>query len=100
MFYSPCDQTDSGQLEGLFIRALDTLGEIKLIVHSSANEPLRVAPREMQGDISKVNRKLDRWEQYCRCEATVQCNIYRFLIRQDVEGLRRLGHLATKYMGK
>ena len=30
----------------------------------------------------------------------MQSNISRFLIRQDVEGLRRLGHLATKYMGK
>merc|ERR1711874_185997 len=40
LFYSPCDQTDDSQLESLFLRALDTLGEIKLIVHSSANDPL------------------------------------------------------------
>jgi len=83
VFYSPCDQTDDSQLESLFIRALDTLGEIRLIVHSSANDPLQLQREDIQGDISKVNRKLDR-----------------FLLEQDVVGLKRLGHLATKYMGK
>ena len=60
LFYSPCDQTDDSQLESLFLRALDTLGEIKLIVHSSANDPLHLQREDIQGDISKVNRKLDR----------------------------------------
>ena len=60
LFYSPSDQTDEAQLESLFIRALDTLGEIKLVVHSSANDPLQLERQDIQGDISKVNRKLDR----------------------------------------
>jgi len=83
VFYSPCDPTDSTQLESVLLRALDTLGQIRLIVHSSANEPLQLSRQELTGDIGSVNRKLDR-----------------FLIQQDVAGLRRLGQLATKYMGR
>ena len=60
VFFSPCDQNDDSQLESLFLRALDTLGEIRLIVHSTANDPLQVGKDDVQGDISKVNRKLDR----------------------------------------
>lgn len=60
VFYSPCDQTDDKQLESLFIRTLDTLGQIRLVVHNSANNPLQLEREDLQGDISKVNRKLDR----------------------------------------
>lgn len=60
VFYSPCDPTDSTQLESVLLRALDTLGQIRLIVHSSANEPLQLSRQELTGDIGSVNRKLDR----------------------------------------
>ena len=83
VFYSPCDHTDYNQLETVFLRALDTLGEIRLIVHSSAGEPLRVEKEDVRGDISSVDRRLDR-----------------FLMRRDVEGLRRVSQLASKYMGQ
>ena len=65
------------------MRAIDNLGEISFIVHSTANEPLAVSSKDIIGDIKKVNRKLDR-----------------VLLKNDVEGLKRLGHFATKYMGK
>jgi len=83
IFYTPCDQSDERQLETVFLRAIDNLGEISFIVHSTANDPLEVSSDDITGDVKKVNKKLDR-----------------ILLKQDVEGLKRLGHLATKYMGK
>jgi len=83
IIFTPSNHTNERQLESVFIRALDTLGEISFIVHSSANEPLKVSRQELSGDVRRVNRKLDR-----------------YLIKQDVDGLKRLGKLATKFMGK
>lgn len=83
VFYSPCDHTDYNQLETVFLRALDTLGEIRLIVHSSASEPLQVGGEEVRGDIRAVDRRLDR-----------------YLMRRDVEGLARVSRLASKYLGQ
>ena len=69
----------------MFLRALDTLGDVSLVVNSTANTPVSLDRREVAEirDIARLNRRIDRQ-----------------LIRQDVEGLKRLGRLATKYMGK
>ena len=60
IIFTPSNHTNERQLESVFIRALDTLGEISFIVHSSANEPLKVSRQELSGDVRRVNRKLDR----------------------------------------
>jgi len=83
VFYSPAAQSSTPDLESVFLRALDTLGEISCVVSSTANQTLRVGSQDLQGDMAKVERKLDS-----------------ALVQQDVESMIRMGHLATKYMGK
>ena len=72
-------------MNDVFLRALDTLGDLNLVVNSTANTPVRLDRVEIEeaGDMALLNRRIDRQ-----------------LIRQDVEGIKRLGRLATKYMGK
>ena len=69
----------------MFLRALDTLGDLSLVVNSTANTPVSLDRAEIEEaqDMTRLNRRIDRQ-----------------LIRQDVEGIKRLGRLATKYMGK
>jgi len=81
--YSSIDHTSDLALESVFMRALDTFGEISCVVSSTANDPLKLRKKDLQGDLSKVDRKLDS-----------------YLLEQDVSGITRMGHLATKYMGK
>eukprot|EP00092_Neocalanus_flemingeri_P007307 GFUD01007892.1.p1 GENE.GFUD01007892.1~~GFUD01007892.1.p1 ORF type:complete len:317 (+),score=81.06 GFUD01007892.1:128-1078(+) len=81
--YSCIDHTSHLALESVFMRALDTFGEISFVVSSTANDPLQLRTQDLQGDLRKVERKLDS-----------------FLMEQDVSGITRVGHLATKYMGK
>ena len=83
VFYSSIDHTSSQSLETVFMRALDTFGEIGFVVSSTANDPLRLRTQQLQGDLRKLERKLDS-----------------SLVEQDVSGIVRMGHLATKYMGK
>jgi len=83
VFYSPADQTSAQALESVFLRALCTLGEINCVVSSTANDPLDLRSEDLQGDMVKVERKLDS-----------------LLVKQDVNSIRQIGHLATKYMGK
>eukprot|EP00090_Calanus_glacialis_P033333 TRINITY_DN5532_c0_g1_i2.p1 TRINITY_DN5532_c0_g1~~TRINITY_DN5532_c0_g1_i2.p1 ORF type:complete len:317 (-),score=72.89 TRINITY_DN5532_c0_g1_i2:49-999(-) len=83
VFYSPVDQTSVSDLESVFLRALDTFGEISCVVSSTANDPLDIRSEDLQGDMAKVERKLDS-----------------LLVKQDVNSMRQMGHLATKYMGK
>merc|ERR1711936_320485 len=81
--YTPCDHRDEKAVESVILKYLDTHGEISTIVHTSANDPLRVDRNDINGNITAVNRKIDR-----------------SLIKHDVDGLKRLGQLASKYMGK
>eukprot|EP00091_Calanus_sinicus_P012421 TRINITY_DN2801_c0_g1_i2.p1 TRINITY_DN2801_c0_g1~~TRINITY_DN2801_c0_g1_i2.p1 ORF type:complete len:317 (-),score=72.75 TRINITY_DN2801_c0_g1_i2:57-1007(-) len=83
VFYSAVDQTSSEALESVFLRALDTLGEISCVVSSTANDPLDLGSEDLQGDMAKVERKLDS-----------------LLVKKDVNSMRQMGHLATKYMGR
>ena len=53
------------------------------MVSSTANDPLDIRSEDLKGDMAKVERKLDS-----------------LLVKQDVNSMRQMGHLATKYMGK
>jgi len=81
--YSPCDHTDERQVESVILKYLENHREINTIVHTSANDPLKVDRQDITGNISAVNKKLDR-----------------SLIKHDVDGLKRVSELANKYMGK
>jgi len=85
IYYIPSNPEKDSEVESVFLRALDTLGDVSLVVNSTANTPVSLDRREVAEirDIARLNRRIDRQ-----------------LIRQDVEGLKRLGRLATKYMGK
>ena len=81
----PCNSESDTEVEAVFLRVLDTLGDLSLVVNSTANTPVSLDRGEIEeaGDMTRLNRRIDRQ-----------------LIRQDVEGIKRLGRLATKYMGK
>lgn len=82
--FSPVDHTSPLALESVFVKALDTFGEIHLIVNSTANDPLKVAREELATpDLSRLEESLDSR-----------------LLQEDVEGIRRMGGLAIKYLGK
>lgn len=82
--FAPADPGCPLALEALFVQALDTFGEIHLIVNSTANDPLRVTREELEiGPLNQVEQKLDLRLQ-----------------QQDVEGIRRVGDLALRYQGK
>ena len=42
LFYYPADPREERELESVFLRTLDTLGELSTVVHSTANTPLQV----------------------------------------------------------
>lgn len=85
LYYMPCNPESDTEVEAVFLRVLDTLGDLSLVVNSTANTPVSLDRVEIEEtrDMTKLNRRIDRK-----------------LIRQDVEGIKRLGRLATKYMGK
>jgi len=83
IFYTPADQTCPTALESVFLSALDNFGEINYVVNSTANDPLQLRLQDLQGEIRKLEEKLDF-----------------SLVQQDVLGMRRIGQLATKYMSK
>merc|ERR1712004_623786 len=68
--FTPGDHTCPKNLESVFVKALDTFGEVNLIVNSTANDPQRLSLEELS-----ETRDLRGLE-------------------------RRLGSLAVKYMGK
>jgi len=79
------DHTCPRNLESVFIKALDTFGEVNLIVNSTANDPQKLSREELSEsiDLRGLEKRLDIRQQ-----------------EEDVEGIRRLGRLAVKYMGK
>ena len=85
LYYFPSNPESDTEVEEVFLRALDTLGDLSLVVNSTANTPVSLDRAEIEEarDMTRLNRRIDRQ-----------------LIRQDVEGIKRLGRLATKYMGK
>jgi len=85
LYYFPSNPESDTEVEEVFLRALDTLGDLSLVVNSTANTPVSLDKKEIEEarDMTRLNRRIDRQ-----------------LIRQDVEGIKRLGRLATKYMGK
>lgn len=83
VFYSPVDHTSEPALESVFLSALDTIGDINYVVSSTASDPLQLRLQDLEGEVGKVERKLNS-----------------SLARQDVNGITRLGHLTSKYLGK
>jgi len=83
VLYHPLKDKSFHALESLFLKALATFGEINCVVNSTANDKLQLRPEILQGDLNMVERKLDS-----------------LLVEQDVNSITRVGHLATKYMGK
>jgi len=83
IFYTPADQSSTTALESVFLSALDIFGEISYVVNSTANDPLQLRLQDLQGEMVKVEKKLDS-----------------SLVKQDVMSITRVGHLATKYMSK
>ena len=63
--YSPCDHTDERQVESVILKYLENHREINTIVHTSANDPLKVDRQDITGNISAVNKKLDRYLHIC-----------------------------------
>jgi len=83
IFYTPADQSSTTALESVFLSALDNFGEISYVVNSTANDPLQLRLQDLEGEMVKVEKKLDS-----------------SLVKQDVMSITRVGHLATKYMSK
>lgn len=87
--FSPGDHTCPLVLESVFVKALDTFGEINLIVNSTANDAQKLKrcdgiPEQITTNFLRdLEKRLDIQQQ-----------------REDVEGIRRMGKLAIKYMGK
>merc|ERR1712072_256433 len=79
------DHTCPRTLESVFIKALDTFGEVNLIVNSTANDPQKLSHAELSEsrDLRRLEKRLDIRQQ-----------------EEDVEGIRRMARLAVKYMGK
>lgn len=95
VLFTPGDHTCPLALEQIIVKALDTFGEVNLIVNSTANDPQRVSGDEVQSgrdlhnleavsssDLRGLESRLDSQQQ-----------------REDVQGIRRMGRLAFKYMG-
>ena len=51
LFYYPADPREERELESVFLRTLDTLGELSTVVHSTANTPLQVQYSTVQYSI-------------------------------------------------
>jgi len=82
--FSPMDPTCPVALESVFVKALDTFGEVNLVVNSTANAPLHVSRDELNtSDLASLEARLDSRQQ-----------------QEDVRGLRRVSRLAVKYMGR
>jgi len=82
--FSPMDPTCPLGLESVFVKALDTFGEVNLVVNSTANTPLQLSRNELDtSDLASLEARLDSRQQ-----------------QEDVQGLRRMGRLAVKYMGR
>lgn len=82
--FSPVDHTCPFALESVFVKALDTFGEVHFIVNSTANDPLKLTREELaSSDLTELEARLDSRQQ-----------------EEDVNGIRRMGRLAVKYMGR
>lgn len=82
--FTPGDHTCPLLLESVMVKALDTFGEVNLIVNSTANDPLSLSREDMAtAHLEDLEARLDSRLQ-----------------QEDVQGIRRMARLAVKYMGK
>lgn len=82
--FSPMDPTCPFALESVFVKALDTFGEVHLVVNATANDPLKLTREELDtSNLALLEARLDSRQQ-----------------QEDVHGIRRMGRLAVKYMGR
>lgn len=87
IFFSSVEPSSASSLDLLFHKAVSTLGEVNMVVNSTANSALRLRKEELQGDMKKVEKDLDfRWEN-------------QGLLSEDVKSVKLLTSLAVKHMG-
>lgn len=82
VFFSSVEPSSASSLDLLFRKAVSTLGEVNMVVNSTANNALRLRKEELQGDMQKVEKDLD----------------FR-LLSEDVKSVKLLTSLAVKHMG-
>jgi len=83
VFFCPHEQNSTPSLEFVFKKAVNKFGEIGYVVNSTATNSLKLEATDLQGDLRKVDRKLNR-----------------MLVNEDVKSIERMGRLTTRYMGK
>jgi len=87
VFFSSVEPSSASSLDLLFRKAVSTLGEVNMVVNSTANNALKLRKEELQRDMEVLEKDLDRrWEN-------------RGLLSEDVKSLKILTSLAIKHMG-
>jgi len=82
VFFSSVEPSSASSLDLLFRKAVSTLGEVNMVVNSTANNALKLRKAELQRDMEELEKDLD-----CR------------LLSEDVKSLKLLTSLAIKHMG-